>query len=44
MHIHYEINTGKKIIKIDLKYKKVNFSNYEKIPFIIPPKYEQIHY
>lgn len=44
MHIHYEINTGKKIIKIDLKYKKVNFTNSESIPFIIPKKYEQIHY
>jgi hypothetical protein len=44
MHIHYEINTGKKIIKIDLKYKKVNFTNYESIPFTIPKKYEQIHY
>lgn len=44
MHIHYEINTGKKIIKIDLKYKKINFANSESIPFIIPKKYEQIHY
>jgi hypothetical protein len=44
MHIHYEINTGKKIIAIDLKYKKVTFTDSEKIPFIIPTKYEQIHY
>jgi hypothetical protein len=44
MHIHYEINTGKKTIKIDLKYKKVNFTNSESIPFIIPKKYVQIHY
>jgi hypothetical protein len=44
MHIHYEINTGKKVIKIDLKYKKVNFVNSESIPFTIPVKYEQIHY
>jgi hypothetical protein len=44
MHIHYEINTGKKIIKIDLKYKKVNFTNQEKIPFIIPKSYEQRQY
>jgi hypothetical protein len=44
MHIHYEINTGKKNIKIDLKYKKVNFTNSESIPFTIPKKYEQIHY
>lgn len=44
MHIHYEINTGKKLIKIDLKYKKVNFTNSESIPFIIPKKYVQIHY
>jgi len=44
MHIHYEINTEKKAIKIDLKYKSVNFTNYEKIPFIIPKKYEQIRY
>ncbi len=44
MHIHYEINTGKKIIKIDLKYKKVNFTNSESIPFIIPKKYVQKHY
>jgi hypothetical protein len=43
-HIHYEINTGKKIIKIDLKYKKVNFTNSETIPFIIPKKYVQIHF
>jgi hypothetical protein len=43
-HIHYEINTGKKIIKIDLNYKKINFTDYEKIPFIIPKNYEQIHY
>ncbi len=43
MHIHYEIN-AEKTIKIDLRYKKVNFSGYEKIPFIIPRKYEQIHY
>lgn len=44
MHIHYEINTGKKTIKVDLKYKKVNFTNSESIPFIIPKKYVQIHY
>jgi hypothetical protein len=44
MHIHYEINTGKKIIKVDLKYKKVNFTNSESIPFIIPKKYEQVHF
>jgi len=44
MHIHYAINTGKKIITIDLKYKKVNFTNSESIPFLIPKKYEQIHY
>jgi len=44
MHIHYEINTGKKIIKIDLKYKKVNFTNSESIPFIIPKKYVPVHY
>ncbi len=43
MHIHYEIN-AEKVIKIDLKYKKVNFAEYESIPFKIPPKYEQIHY
>ncbi|HTB31256.1 MAG TPA: DUF4292 domain-containing protein [Bacteroidia bacterium] len=43
MHIHYEIN-AEKVIKIDLTYKKVNFTNYEKIPFIIPKKYAQIRY
>lgn len=43
-HIHYEIFTGKKTIKIDLTYKKINFTNYEKAPFIIPKKYEQIHF
>lgn len=44
MHIHYVINTGKKTINIDLKYKKVYFTNYESIPFIIPKKYVQIYY
>jgi len=44
MHIHYIINTGKKIINIDLKYKKINFTNSESIPFIIPKKYVQVHY
>ena len=44
MHIHYEIYTGKKIIKIDLKYKKVNFTDYESIPFKIPKDCVQIHY
>lgn len=44
MNIHYEINTGKKIITIDLKYKKVNFTNSESIPFKIPQKYVQIRY
>lgn len=44
MHIHYVINTGKKIINIDLKYKRLNFTNYESIPFIIPKNYVQIHY
>jgi hypothetical protein len=43
MHIHYEID-AEKIIKIDLKYKKVTFTNYEKIPFTIPKKYVQVHY
>jgi len=43
MHIHYKIS-AEKTIEIDLKYKKVNFTNYEKIPFIIPEKYEQKHY
>lgn len=43
-HIHYEINTGRKIIKIDLKYKKIIFSNYEKIPYIIPESYERKRY
>lgn len=43
-HIHYEINTGKKIIKIDLKYKKVNFTDSEKVPITIPKTYDQIHY
>jgi len=44
MHIHYIITTGKKIINIDLKYKKINFTNSETIPFIIPKKYVQVHY
>jgi Domain of unknown function (DUF4292) len=44
MHIHYIINTGKKSINIDLKYKKINFTNSESIPFIIPKKYVQVHY
>lgn len=44
MHIHYEIYTGKKTIKIDLKYWKVNFPDSESIPFTIPKKYVQIRY
>ncbi len=43
-HIHYEINTGKKTIKIDLKYKKINFTDSEKVPITIPKTYDQIHY
>ena len=44
MHIHYAINTGKKTINIDLKYKKINFTNSESIPFNIPKKYVQVRY
>jgi|GEM_PF-946684 len=44
MHIHYTINTGKKTINIDLNYKKINFTNSESIPFIIPKKYAPIRY
>jgi len=42
-HIHYRI-IADKTINIDLKYKRVNFSDNEKSPFTIPKKYEQIHY
>lgn len=44
MHIHYVINTGKKTINIDLRYKKIYFTNSESIPFNIPKKYVPVRY
>jgi hypothetical protein len=43
MHIQYVITAGK-TIKIDLKYKKLNFKLKEETPFAIPAKYARIHY
>jgi len=43
MHIQYVIAAGK-TIKIDLKYKKLNFQLKEETPFAIPAKYARIQY
>jgi hypothetical protein len=43
MHIQYVIAAGK-TIKIDLRYKKLNFQLKEETPFAIPAKYTRIQY